>query len=350
MTNKSGSEPPKDSGGNKVKQAKITGAEKKQHGLFKKRRGGVVLSKDEVKAIKAGRKKLRREMRARGIKKKKEFELTASSLGLYFDKHRFLALLAWFFGKWGLACLLGAAGALVLTLLGLSYVTQLRGHFTISMSDKLFREGFVLDDNIEFRNPTSHLFSTPAENVPCVSIIDIPEDIDDAEGEHNSEYYFAYTFFIRNEGEHAGSYQWSLKLNSESKNLSDAAWVMVFEDGKMAYYAKKNSNGRETLPPADGSSNMAYLRAPLYDKSKFPDQQYEIIRQTEAVSYWRVMPFEFESDDTIASGFQEQVEPMEVHKYTVVIWLEGDDPDCTNDLIGGHLGLDMSLEYFEPAG
>jgi hypothetical protein len=38
---------------------------------------------------------------------------------------------------------------------------------------------------------------------------------------------------------------------------------------------------------------------------------------------------------------------MEVHKYTVVIWLEGDDPDCTNDCIGGHLGVDMQFQLVE---
>ena len=38
---------------------------------------------------------------------------------------------------------------------------------------------------------------------------------------------------------------------------------------------------------------------------------------------------------------------MEVHKYTVVIWLEGDDPECTDDLIGGHLGLQMQYALDE---
>ena len=41
---------------------------------------------------------------------------------------------------------------------------------------------------------------------------------------------------------------------------------------------------------------------------------------------------------------------MEVHKYTVVIWLEGDDPDCTNELIGGHLGLEMYMSMLDEEG
>ena len=31
----------------------------------------------------------------------------------------------------------------------------------------------------------------------------------------------------------------------------------------------------------------------------------------------------------------------------MVIWLEGDDPDCTDDLIGGHIGMDV---YFAMTG
>ena len=33
----------------------------------------------------------------------------------------------------------------------------------------------------------------------------------------------------------------------------------------------------------------------------------------------------------------------DLDKYTVVIWVEGDDPDCTNDLIGGRIDMHMTL-------
>ena len=33
----------------------------------------------------------------------------------------------------------------------------------------------------------------------------------------------------------------------------------------------------------------------------------------------------------------------EVDKYTVVIWLEGNDPECINDIIGGELKMQMNL-------
>ena len=56
-----------------------------------------------------------------------------------------------------------------------------------------------------------------------------------------------------------------------------------------------------------------------------------------------MIPVKFLSDTVVAEGRQMQVAPGDVHKYTIVIWLEGDDPDCTDDLIGGHLGMEFQF-------
>lgn len=337
-----------DNKNNDNKEPKITGEEKKQRGLlFKKKRGGVVLTRDEVKAIKAGRKKLRKELKAKGIKSKKEFELTASSLGLYFDKNRFLALLWWFFGRHGGWLLLALAGLLLLLLLGVSYVTELRGHFTISMSDELFEEGLILSEDTDFSNPVSHLFSTPAEGVPCVSIQDIPADIGEHEGGSHNDYYFAHTFYVKNDGKKALDYQWKLRLKSESRSLADATWVMVFVDGEMSFYAHAQENGEIQALPAKDDSSRGYTDLQLYDQTKDPESQYEVVYETDILTYWRVLPKPFVSDDVVTEGLHEGVQPDEWHKYTVVIWLEGDDPDCTDELIGGHLGLDFYISVID---
>ena len=36
-------------------------------------------------------------------------------------------------------------------------------------------------------------------------------------------------------------------------------------------------------------------------------------------------------------------EPGEITKFTVVIWIEGNDPDCIDWLIGGKLKVDMVM-------
>lgn len=327
---------------NVPQDAGVVGAEKKQKGPFKKRRGGVELTQDQVNEIKAGRKKLRQDLRAAGIRDKKEFELTASSLGLYFDKQKKGALWLWLFtGKLGWL-LLGGALLLMLSLFAVSIITQMRGHFTVNMSSAMFREGFTLSETRDFANPTTYLVCTPAEDVPARSIDHIDVDVDNYDGQHNSD-YFAYTFYIRNEGESTVDYKWEMALNSESQNLSAATWVMIFEDGQCLFYAKSSvSGGPEMLPPKH-VTNSGYIHPPMYDLSMDPEGQYEVVVEGEHFSRWRVIPREFVSEDVVAQGIKQDMEPGEVHKYTVVIWLEGDDPECNNELIGGHLGLEIYM-------
>lgn len=315
--------------------------ERKQRRPFKKKRAGAVLSKSEVQEIKKGRKKLRKEMRAKGIKKKEEFELVAGSMGLYFDKRS--GILAWLFHGRGLWALLGALLLLLGAFFLMSLVSQMRGYFTINLSDGLFKEGFTLSPTVGFENPTTSLFCEPASEIPCISITQIDEDVDKTDGQHNAD-YFAYTFYCRNEGESTVDYTWDLELTNESNNLSSAAWVMVFEDGQMCFYAKQDfdTGAQEALPAFDDDSR-GYINPPLIERARFPDKQYQVVREKNGVTYYRVVPFKFKSDKIVTSGEQQSVEPMDVHKYTVVIWLEGDDPDANNELVGGHLGLAVQI-------
>lgn len=314
-----------------------------QKGPFKKKRANQELTRGEVEAIKIGRKNLRKEMRLRGLKSRKEFELTASSMGLYFDKNRGWALLLWLFHGRGLWALLGALAALLAALFLFSTVTQMQGHFTINMSEGMFREGFSLSETIDFVDGKSRLFCDPALNVPCFSISDIHSDVDDVDGQHNEAQYFAYTYYIRNEGENTVGYDWFLEINSESSNVSEATWIMIFEDGKMTFHAKAGEMGGQEALPAYGDNSRGYLEAPFLEDAAFPEEQYEIIATRGNLNFYRVIPLSFESEYVVRSGTMTEVHPQEVHKYTVVIWLEGDDPDCTDDLIGGHLGMDMAF-------
>ena len=317
---------------------------KQRRPVFRRKRAGEELTREQVAAIKRGRKLLRKELKAKGIKEKSDFELTATNMGLYFDKHRWLLLWQWLFHGRGLWALLGALALLLLATFAYSVVTQLQGHFTINMSDGMFKEGFVLSETKDFANPTTHLFAVPAEGVPCISISHLPEYLDTIDGQHNAT-YFAYTFYCRNEGESTVGYEWQVNLNSESKNLSDACWVMIFEDSEMLFYAKRNKlTGEPEALPAKDDNSRGYISRPLEQFNKSPETQYEIIKKGVGYDYNRVIPVPYLTDVNIAQGQQEDVAPGDVHKYTVVIWLEGDDPDCTDELIGGHVGMDFFFQ------
>lgn len=322
------------------KQPPAADSGKSQRRPFKKTRAGVVLTRDEVRAIKAGRKKLRRELRQMGLKKKSDLELTASSLGLYFDKPH-SSFLAWVMSHW-LGGLLALLGLLLLVLLVFSTISHARGFFTVNLTDGMFREGFTLSETRGFENPTVQLFATPAENVPCLSISHIPTDVDEIDGEHNDT-YFAYTWYLRNEGESTVDYDWELSLTAESQEMSSAVWVMFFEDGEMRLFAKANGlTGKAEALPAFEDTSRGYRFLPIRELAPESDQ-FQIVKQNGKVIWWRVVPDTFVSDSMITAGYMPGVEPMEVHKYTVVLWLEGDDPDATDKLIGGHAGVTMQF-------
>lgn len=319
-----------------------------ERGPFKHTRANQPLTHREVKEIKAGRKQLRREMKRQKIYSKKEFELMASSLGLYFDKRNPFAFLGWLLHGRGLWALLGALLALLFIMAIMSWAVQMRGHFTVNMSEEMFNAGFVLSETEDFDNPTTHLFSEPAESVPCISISNIASNVDKVDGSHNED-YFAYTFYARNEGENAADYIWNIQLNSESKNVSSAAWIMVFEDGWMRFYAHPSADGGVETLPEKSDTRHGFVNPPFLDVLE-DESQFELIRQVGDVSYYRAVPIEFTDDVSVASGTQNGVSPGAIHKYTVVMWLEGDDPECTDELVGGHLGIEMDLRLVNEEG
>ena len=79
----------------------------------------------------------------------------------------------------------------------------------------------------------------------------------------------------------------------------------------------------------------------------YPTEQYEVIGSNGRDTFYRVLPLTFPEENIMAYGLQEEVKSGDVHKYTLVMWLEGDDPDCTDDLIGGHIGIEMNLKLLD---
>lgn len=313
--------------------------------LFRRTRGGVALTNEEVKYIKAERKKLRKQMREAGLKSKYDFETTASALGLYFDKRT--GMLLWLFKGKGLWLTLGAAALLIASLLAMSMVAQLRGYFTVTLSDHLFDHGFTLSETADFLNPSTHLFCEAATDVPCISITNLGADINDYEGQHNGFGYFAYSYYLRNEGESRAKYKWQLCVTGESKDCSSAAWVIVFDEGTMHLYAEETEDGKpQTVPPPEDTTH-GYLDIPVMSLAEDPDQYLEPIKTVGNATYYRVTPQAFANDLILATEGNRDISPGQAHKYTIVIWLEGDDPDCIDDRIGGHLGLQMQYALEE---
>lgn len=197
-------------------------------------------------------------------------------------------------------------------LFALSFMQENMGNFTINLNRlELFRRGVAIADNGDFKNATARLAADAVDNGTNIAADDLPADLDDIDGSHNGKNYVAYTFYIRNAGKTDLGYSAKLKVVSASKGVDKAARVRVYRNGEPTTYA---------AAAADGN----------------PEPNTE----------------PFASKDVVTTISHNNFRVGDVDKYTVVIWLDGDDPECVDKIIGGavEFGFDFDSSETDDTG
>ena len=119
----------------------------------------------------------------------------------------------------------------------------------------------------------------------------------------------AYTFFIENQGVDVSDYWYEIVVDDVIKNVDEAVRLRVYHDDKETTYAK--------LSAATGKPE----------------------RDTVA----------FVSDELITREHVTNFKPGDISKFTVVMWLEGSDLECTDNILGGEfkVHLDFKSEFID---
>lgn len=192
-------------------------------------------------------------------------------------------------------------------LFALSFMQENMGNFTINLNRlELFRRGVAIADNGDFKNATARLAADAVDNGTNIAADDLPADLDDIDGSHNGKNYVAYTFYIRNAGKTDLGYSAKLKVVSASKGVEKAARVRIYRNGEPTTYA---------AAAADGN----------------PEPNTE----------------PFASKDVVTTISHNNFRVGDVDKYTVVIWLDGDDPECVDKIIGGAVEFGFDFDSSE---
>lgn len=185
------------------------------------------------------------------------------------------------------------------------------GRFTITLDPRLSTDNrIVIYEDNEIKESKRKLVARDLDFMDNISIDWIPQNIDtEANGSHNGENYIAYTFYIENEGEETINYWYMVLIDDVIKNVDEAARVMIYKNGEKTVYAKTNSLTNEAEKDTK----------PFFSKDKAVVEQ------------------------------RKRFAPGDIDKYTIVIWLEGDDPDCTDNILGGEIKMHMEIreEYYE---
>lgn len=199
--------------------------------------------------------------------------------------------------------------AMLVTFTGVIYMASVlyekSGSFTVSIDKyEMTKYGLSLSESREMTRPTSNLNAKIAEKMTNISGETIDENVDMIDGEHNGRNYIAYTFYLQNAGEVEVSYDYEINMTGVSNALDEAIRLQLYiNGGEPVTYAKTKSDGTGAEP---GTT-------------------------------------EFYSSTVMTRGRIESFKPGDVTKYTVVIWIEGNDPDCIDWLIGGKMKIDMDI-------
>lgn len=199
--------------------------------------------------------------------------------------------------------------AIIAIAYAISYFYDKYGSFTVKISKyDMMRQGLTLSEVPEYNKTNAVLNADIVYDMTNISGEDLPDNIDMENGSHNGESYIAYTFYLINAGDDTISYDGEMTIENVTNSVDEAVRVAVYINGKKTVYGKTKSDGTGKEGDCDS---------------------------------------EFTSSTVVMTSHHEGFEPQAKDKYTVVIWLEGNDPDCTDELIGGTLKLGMDFKIVE---
>lgn len=185
------------------------------------------------------------------------------------------------------------------------YIIYAGGRFTVTLDKNMSnRKSVFLSENGKLKNKVRNLSADTIEYMDNISIKWLPKDIDtEATGSHNGDNYIAYTFYIVNAGDETVHYWYEVNIDDTIKNVDEAIRIMIYRNGEKTVYAKRSKVTKEAEP----------------DTKEFVSEKIAVLEQ------------------------RENLKPKTKDRFTVVVWVEGDDPECKNDLLGGEIKMHMDF-------
>lgn len=199
---------------------------------------------------------------------------------------------------------LGCATAALALVYAVTAMYTKYGSFTVTVNkfDNV-KYALTLSETPDFTDPIGRLNCKAQEEITNIDGSTLPLDLDMINGEHNGKNYVAYTFYCKNAGEETVTYEYQVFIANMTLDIEKAVRVRLYVNGEYTDYARTRSDG---TGPEPGTT-------------------------------------EFVSESVVARQQIANFAPGDITKYTVVIWLEGNDPECLDNILGGEFKIDMSM-------
>lgn len=207
-------------------------------------------------------------------------------------------------------------GATLVIVSLLTFYGQNVGNFIMSLDEDLKERQIYMSETEDFLVPTASLQAGAVKGARDItySMMHIEEAVNN-DGNYKDPYfkYVAYTFYVKNMGDETTSLEYETQITVNKNDLDKAIRVMIISqiDGKR----------EDSIYMLPDTQEAVYVDMP---ECKYFINERLIMR--ERVDYFF---------------------PDQVLKFTVFLWLEGQDPDTTADVLGGQIKLQMKFTGLE---
>ncbi len=207
------------------------------------------------------------------------------------------------------AAILAALVSILLVMYIISMLLTQWGDLVITIGDVYEGKSLMLSEGASFDDATVKLNGGTVKDVTNITKAWLPKGLDtEKDGQHNGENYLAYTFYLKNTGDQDLKYNTTMTVTGVSKSADEAVRVQIYKNGKDNMYAKGSYNNRK-------------------------------IAETDA-TIWK-------NNDTILSVKDSSLKAGSTDKYTVVMWIEGNDPECVDAIRGGSIRSQMVFDVVD---
>lgn len=207
--------------------------------------------------------------------------------------------------------------ALFIIIAIITYYGQNVGCFTISVTQKATDYAIYISDD-EFESWSPRLICEPMKaSSPTVQPIIKSNYVRNNRGTYksNDKTYIGYTFWLKNmSSTETVNVKAKLTIAKATKGLENCSWVWFFDE------EDENSTG------------TIYQR-----KEELTDEQIAS-RPDRYTGYQSTT--QYEGDDVFDKTYT-NLQPGEVRKFTIILWTDSEDPDCTDDILNGQINYNL---------
>ena len=253
----------------------------------------------------------------------------------------------------------------ITSLVIISFLGRTVGTFSVKLTNSDVK--LSLSEKISFKDATSYLHfdsvpslrETTFTNLPSADYLDNEDTpvmndetaIKNEKGEIESIYFIKYTFYIRNVGNSIARYNLSINITDSQKSndgtnryVDDTLRIMVYENdpavaGSHDFKVFAKESDQYNYDKDNNRTMREFVSIIPSDHKEDPDNGY-------------ILADSFISSSVAARYEVGNFAKNDVKRYTLVVWLEGEDPDTDNSdepPEGATLKLGVDIAAYENA-